>query len=155
MNPLPAVLYHGTNYSFEQFDPKYLGRACRNPATELGFFFSDDAEDALSWALREQERSILVPRSARIIEVALHLTKVKELSESKFLFYLQRAKTSTIQRDRESWIAEGYDGLAVTRGGHRWYAPFKVSAIEILAKDRNTADVTATSKASRSTLPRP
>lgn len=130
-NELPLV-FHGTNYEFQQFENRHLGKACRNPTTEFGFFFSENEEDALSWAIREQERCITVPRNARVIEARLKLNKVKDISYPKFRFYLQRAKTSTIQRDMKSWIADGFDGLTVVREGHRWFAAFNTDAIEIV-----------------------
>jgi hypothetical protein len=125
------LVYHGTNFSFDKFEPHHLGKSCRNPTTCFGFFFTESEQDAWSWAARGSERSG-VPDSPRVVEANLRLTNLIELSYEKLHFYLQRAKVSTMQRHMDKWIADGFDGFTVVRDGHRWYLPFDVSRIEIV-----------------------
>lgn len=133
MNP-PDILWHGTTADFDKFDPRHLGRMVRNPTTEFGFFFSEDREDAASWAYR----SILLRRATgapRLLQVKIDLASVVEVSAAKFQFYLQRARVSTIQRDLKAWRERGYDGMTTTRGGHRWWCSFDPEAITVVQNE--------------------
>lgn len=130
----PEILWHGTTADFDAFDARHLGRMVRNPTTEFGFFFSEDREDAASWAFR----SIEVGRAAgapRILQVTLDLAAPVEISAAKFQFYLQKARFSTIQRDLNAWRAAGHDSMTTTRGGKRWWCAFDPASIAILASE--------------------
>lgn len=127
----PLSLYHGTNFKFNKFESWRLGTSCRNPSTHFGFYFTDSIDDAWSWAERGSKR-FGIPNSPRIIVAHLLLDKVLDLTYAKFNFYLQRAKVSTMQRDKEKWISEGYDGFTLMRDGRRWYLPFNDAEIAIV-----------------------
>lgn len=131
---LPDILWHGTTAAFDLFDARYLGRMVRNPTTEFGFFFSEDPQDAASWAWRAIERR-QAQGEPRLLQVKLDLAKPIRISGPKFQFYLQRARCSTIQRDRKAWIASGHDGLSTTRGDHRWWCVFDPARVTILAAE--------------------
>lgn len=130
----PQILWHGTTASFESFDARHLGRMVRNPTTEFGFFFSEDRDDAASWAWRaiEARRAAGAPR---LLQIRLDIATAVEVSGAKFQFYLRRARFSTIQRDRKLWQDAGYDGMTTTRGGHRWWCVFDPGQIAILATE--------------------
>lgn len=125
------VVFHGTNCIFDKFEPYYLGNSCSNPSTCFGFFFTESEQDAWSWAARGSKR-IGSPDSPRVIKANLQVENLLELSYTKFHFYLQRAKVSTMQRHMTQWIADGFDGFTVIRDGHRWYLPFDVYRIAIV-----------------------
>lgn len=129
---IPPLVFHGTSHAFQRFEPRHLGRSVRNPTTELGFFFSEDAEDAEYWAHRAARygRSGGVPR---LIIAAVRVDTPAQISVPKFQFYLQRARVSTIQRDLRSWREAGYDGLTTVRDGVRWWAPFEADAIRVIS----------------------
>jgi len=130
----PDLLWHGTTADFDEFDARHLGRMVRNPTTEFGFFFSEDREDAASWAFR----SIEVGRAAgapRILQVTLDLAAPVEISAAKFQFYLQKARVSTIQRDLHAWRAAGHDSMTTTRGGKRWWCAFDPARVRIIASE--------------------
>lgn len=132
LHPVPSVVYHGTNFEFERFESKHLGTSCKNPTTDFGFFFTDSIDDAWSWAQRASDYG-RAPDSPRLIEATLNIDRLVSISPEKFHFYLQRAKTSTIQRDKRIWMEDGFEGLTVMRGGGvRWYAPFDASKIEMI-----------------------
>lgn len=128
---VPRLLFHGTSHPFDRFDPRHLGRSVRNPTTEFGFFFSEDAEDAEYWAHRAARygRSGGAPR---LIMAEVAIDRPVQVSTPKFRFYLQRARVSTIQRDLCAWRDAGHDGLTTLRDGVRWWAPFEAGAIRIL-----------------------
>jgi len=46
----PLVVYHGTDADFEAFDPAFLGETTRATSSKAGFFFTDDAVTARSYA---------------------------------------------------------------------------------------------------------
>lgn len=127
----PPLLFHGTSHAFDLFEPAHLGRSVRNPTTEFGFFFSEDAEDAAYWAHRAARygRSGGAPR---LITAEVRVDAPAMISTRKFQFYLQRARVSTIQRDLNAWRDTGHDGITTIRDGVRWWAPFEPGAILIL-----------------------
>jgi hypothetical protein len=128
---IPPIVFHGTSHAFDRFDPRQLGRSVRNPTTEFGFFFSEDAEDAAYWAHRAARygRSGGAPR---LITAEVRIDNPALISAPKFQFYLQRARVSTIQRDLRAWRDAGQDGLTTVRDGVRWWAPFDADAIRVL-----------------------
>lgn len=128
---IPPLVFHGTSHAFDRFEPKHLGQSVRNPTTEFGFFFSEDADDAAYWAHRAARygRSGGAPR---LITAAVRVDTPVQISMAKFQFYLQRARVSTIQRDLRAWRDAGHDGLTTIRDGVRWWAPFEADAIRIL-----------------------
>lgn len=123
--------WHGTTSEFSAFDTRHLGHAVRNPTTEFGFWFSDDPEDAASWAFRARHYGT-ARGPTRLLKVALNLTHLRDVSAKKFNFYLQVARTSTIQRDLKNWRKAGYDGMTVNRGETRWFCAFDPADIHIL-----------------------
>jgi len=145
----PLVVFHGTNFVFDKFEPRRLGLSCNNPSTCFGFFFTESEQDAWSWAARGSKR-VAAPDSPRVIKANLQVKNLLDLSYTKFHFYLQRAKVSTMQRHMAEWIAEGFDGFTVVREGHRWYLPFDVSRISIVgtieAQHIQMADVKASAQ---------
>lgn len=128
---IPPRVFHGTSHLFDRFEAAHLGRSVRNPTTEFGFFFSEDAEDAAYWAHRATRhgRSGGAPR---LITEEVEIDNPLQVSTPKFRFYLQRARVSTIQRDLRAWRDAGHDGLTTVRDGVRWWAPFEAGAIRIL-----------------------
>ena len=128
---IPSRVFHGTSHAFDRFEPAHLGRSVRNPTTEFGFFFSEDADDAAYWAHRAARygRSGGAPR---LITAAVRVDTPVLISARKFQFYLQRARVSTIQRDLRGWRDAGHDGLTTVRDGARWWAPFEAGAIRLL-----------------------
>jgi hypothetical protein len=128
---IPPLVFHGTSHAFDRFEPKHLGRSVRNPTTEFGFFFSEDADDAAYWAHRAARygRSGGAPR---LITAEVRVDNPALISAARFQFYLQRARVSTIQRDLRAWRDAGHDGLTTIRDGVRWWAPFEADAIRIL-----------------------
>jgi hypothetical protein len=153
---VPLVVFHGTNFVFDKFELHHLGNSCSNPSTCFGFFFTESEQDAWSWAQRGSKR-IGAPDSPRVIKANLQVENLLELSYTKFHFYLQRAKVSTMQRHMAEWIAAGYDGFTVIREGHRWYLPFDVSRIAIVgaleAKHIQMADSQASEQHQESRRP--
>jgi len=131
---MPDRVFHGTTFDFTGFDGRFLGNSVRNPTTEFGFYFSESREDAASWALRALTRGT-GGGSPRMIVAHLEIGRPIEVSEAKFRFYLQTARTSTIQRDLRKWQAKGHDGLTTLRGGHRWWVAFDPTRIRILASE--------------------
>jgi hypothetical protein len=131
---LPDRLWHGTTAAFDRFDARRLGTCVANPTTQLGFFFSEDPEDAASWAWRALDR-VRDRGPPRLLEVRLDLRHVVSVSEAKFRFYLQVARFATIERDRHAWIDAGHDGMTTIRGGRRWWCAFAPCAIEILGAE--------------------
>lgn len=129
---IPPLVFHGTSHAFDRFEQRHLGRSVRNPTTELGFFFSEDAEDAEYWAHRAARygRSGGAPR---LITAAVRVDTPVQISAPKFQFYLQRARVSTIQRDLRAWRDAGHDGITTIRDGVRWWAPFDASAIRTIS----------------------
>lgn len=127
---VPALVFHGTSHAFERFDPHHLGRCVRNPTTEIGFFFSEDEEDAEYWAHRAA-RYGRAGNSPRLIAARVAIRTPVIISRGRFRFYLQRARTSTLQRDLKAWKTAGHDGMTTLRDGHRWWAPFNAEAIEV------------------------
>lgn len=128
---IPPIVFHGTSHAFDRFEPRQLGRSVRNPTTEFGFFFSEDADDAAYWAHRAARygRSGGAPR---LITAEVQIDAPVLISARKFQFYLQRARVSTIQRDLRAWRDAGHDGLTTVRDGVRWWAPFDADAIRVL-----------------------
>jgi hypothetical protein len=128
---IPTLVFHGTSHPFDRFEPRHLGACVRNPTTEFGFFFSEDAEDAEYWAHRASRygRSGGAPR---LITAEVRVDNPALISAPKFQFYLQRARVSTIQRDLRNWKEAGRDGLTTIREGVRWWAPFEVDGIRII-----------------------
>ena len=128
---IPQLVFHGTSHLFDRFERRHLGRSVRNPTTEFGFFFSEDADDAAYWAHRAARygRSGGAPR---LITAEVRVANPVLISARKFQFYLQRARVSTIQRDLRAWRDAGHDGLSTIRDGLRWWAPFEAGAIRIL-----------------------
>lgn len=129
---LPSVLYHGTNFEFDSFDRRHLGRAVKNPTVDFGFYFSEDEEDAMYWAFRHQDRG--GPKNAFLLEVSLEVHNLREVSIPKFNFYLSRARLSTIQRDRQKMIDGGHDGFFLVRDGVLWVSVFDPKSIRILRR---------------------
>jgi hypothetical protein len=129
---MPRRVFHGTSHAFDRFEPAHLGRSVRNPTTEFCFFFSEDADDAAYWAHRAARygRSGGAPR---LITAEVRIGSPVLISPPKFQFYLQRARVSTIQRDLRRWKEAGHDGITTIRDGVRWWAPFDVGAIRVLA----------------------
>lgn len=71
----------------------------------------------------------MIPDSPIILSIDLPDLPFKELSSEKFL-YLQRAKTSTIQKHHNEWAADGYVGIKVVRrDGNVWHSIFDVKDI--------------------------
>ena len=145
---LPDQLWHSTARKFETFDERFQGAAVENSTTYFGFYFTEDREDALEWGYRDVRRNLTDPyrrrhlkagidESApiRLLSVKLSIESPKVITATKFQFYLQRAKPSTIQRDRKSWIEAGHDGIVTSRGGHTWWAPFQVDQIKIVGEE--------------------
>ena len=124
---VPKTLFHGTRSRFEAFDERFLGLACRNPTTLFGFYFSETSQDAMHWAGRG--RGGLQPPS--VIEVALDVSKLIDMSYADFHYFLQRARKSTIAKRRLQWIKEGWDGFTVLRENTRWFCIFESSKIHI------------------------
>ncbi|MBI6882475.1 hypothetical protein [Pseudomonas putida] len=125
------IMYHGTNYSFEKFDKKYLGMSCSNPTTIFGFFFTDSVNDAISWA-KESARKSALDKNPKVVEVFLDLKKVKKISYEQFFYYLQKARKSTIEKHLGEWMAEGFDGLSVRRNGCEWICSFCDNQVEVV-----------------------
>jgi hypothetical protein len=130
----PDRLWHGTTAAFDAFDARHLGAAVRNPTTQMGFFFSEDPEDAASWARRAQRLGI-DKGPARLIEARLDIARPVPISEAKFRFYLQTARFSTIRRDLLAWRDAGHDGMTTIRGGARWWCAFDPGAIAITGSE--------------------
>lgn len=129
---IPGQVFHGTSHAFDRFEPRHLGACVRNPTTEFGFFFSEDAEDAEYWAHRAGRygRSGGAPR---LITAEVRVDAPVLISAPKFQFYLQRARVSTIQRDLRGWQEAGHDGISTIRDGVRWWAPFDAGAITLMS----------------------
>lgn len=120
----PLPVYHGTGYAFEAFDPKTLGRSVTNPTTAFGFFFTDDVEDAASWAEKSLRR---IPQSRQqiVLRCYLSLQNPKILTEDAFQYYLRRARAGTIAKHLAEWKAQGFDGMQTLRSGARWFTAFE------------------------------
>lgn len=129
---IPYMVFHGTSHPFDRFDPGRLGSCVRNPTTEFGFFFSEDAEDAEYWAYRAARYGRSGGRP-RLITAAVRVDAPAQLSTAKFQFYLQSARVSTIQRDLKAWRGAGHDGITTIRDGVRWWAPFDATTIRMIS----------------------
>lgn len=132
---IPAVVFHGTNFEFDAFDSKRLGLSCDNPTTGFGHFFSDNREEALSWAFRATSRRDL-PRNPSLVSADIARLNLVDVSAKKFAYYLQTARGETIHRHRGKWQQAGYDGFRVKLDDVEWFCVFDPSKIAILARER-------------------
>ncbi|MDT8924622.1 hypothetical protein RBE51_17585 [Pseudomonas taiwanensis] len=133
---IPAVVYHGTNFDFDVFDSKRLGLSCDNPTTGFGHFFSDNRDEALSWAFRATSRRDFT-KNPGVVSADITRLKLVEVSAKKFAYYLQTARGETIHRHRGKWQQAGYDGLRVKLEDVEWFCVFDPAKIMILGRERH------------------
>jgi len=132
---IPAVVYHGTNFDFDAFDSKRLGLSCDNPTTGFGHFFSDNRDEALSWAFRATSRRDFT-KNPSVVSADIARLKLVEVSAKKFAYYLQTARGETIHRHRGKWQQAGYDGFRVKLEDVEWFCVFDPAKIMILGRER-------------------
>ena len=51
-NDEPLIVYHGSSDTFDKFNKKYRGASTNAKSAKLGFFFTDDINDATSYSKR-------------------------------------------------------------------------------------------------------
>jgi hypothetical protein len=51
-NGEPMIVYHGASDNFDKFDKKYRGASTNAKSAKLGFFFTNDKNDAITYSKR-------------------------------------------------------------------------------------------------------
>lgn len=126
----PIIAYHGTrgHQPFERFELNRLGAYCDNPTTGFGFYLTSHADDAVYWAQRRANRYDCL----RLLKVEIAPANLLDLDPDTFQYYLQRARASTIHKQRGKWMEQGLDGFRVQREGSLWHCLFTDEKLSIL-----------------------
>lgn len=90
---MEITVWHGTNQSFEQFDPERLGMVTANSSSRRAFFFAGQPE--VAWEYAQHAAKMLVPGQAE------HEAKVRSLMKAA-----DRAEKTADWTLYESLIAE-------------------------------------------------
>lgn len=134
----PRRLFHGTRSDVKSFDAYKKGQNVDNPTTRFGFYFTADPEDAGYWA---QRRPWITPSGGMdgpvIMPVYLVIKNPIQLSDEQFLYYLKKARVSTIDSHLEKWTDAGHDGIFTQREGRDWYVAFSPDQIKSAIGNKN------------------
>lgn len=127
---MPIIAYHGTrgHKPFERFELSRLGAYCDNPTTGFGFYLTSHVDDAVYWAQRRANRFDCL----RVLKVEIAPANLLDLDPDAFQYYLQRARASTIHKQRGKWMEQGLDGFRVQREGGLWHCLFTGERLTIL-----------------------
>ena len=134
---MPLVLYHGTNRSFDSFDPALQGSNVRgNPTTRMGLFFTDSACGARRWAEYKWSNR----PGANIMAVYLSIQRPRAIKAERFAYFLKSARAATIDAFIAKSIAKGHDGLCIDYKGRpsgdavplseRWWVAFSPAQVK-------------------------
>lgn len=91
-NGEPMIVYHGGSDNFDKFDKKYRGTSTNAKSAKLGFFFTDDRNDAIAYSKRyaggklykcflNLRNPIIKDFNGEIIDTDLELVKLIKLSD--------------------------------------------------------------------------
>jgi hypothetical protein len=127
---MPLITYHGTrgHEPFERFDHQRLGVYCDNPTTGFGFYLTSHVDDAVYWAERRANRYDCL----RVLKVEIAPANLLDLVPDEFQYYLQRARASTINKQRGKWMGQGFEGFRVQRERCLWHCMFTGEKLRIL-----------------------
>lgn len=126
---LPLTVFHGTNADIHAFDFSRLGASVDNPTTSFGVYFTEDPQDAASWANRAVERRRALP-TQNIIAAHLAIANPVVLPADTFQYYIRTARASTIAKHKMAWRDKGHDGIQTERDGKRWFVAFEPHQIK-------------------------
>jgi len=110
-NGEPLVVYHGTQHSFDSFDPEMQGDTVFSE--DRGFFFTNDPAEASAYATLDWDRDAPLP-NVMPVYLSLKNPKLVELLpeaspyERPALWYDAEGRDAV-----EQALAEGHDGLIV------------------------------------------
>jgi hypothetical protein len=121
----PMVVYHGTNAEIKAFDKSMAGAGTGDPNTVLGFFFTDQKQDAKRYGNKVNELylSIKNPYEASMDEL---VSLEKEDYEAML----------------DDLISQGYDGIKASfdDGDGNWYVAFEPTQIKSATGNIGTYD---------------
>lgn len=145
------VVFHGTRRDFSSFGAAFPppNKNTDNPTNRMGFFFTEDADDAARWAGRRAGAE----HGQNIMPVFLNIRRPRLVSAKRFGHFLRSARQQTIDNFVQESVEKGYDGFKIAYqraedlgGVHEpertWWVAFDSAQIKSATGNLGTFDAT-------------